>query len=614
MKSAPVLAILSLLPAGSFASWAGNINYLSPSMHHPSLGISIRRVAKRNVPGTEYTPQQLNFTHGVASGDPHASSVILWTRAAPMMHSVNDDGAVTGLSPMFWHGPEVTSTAPVCVEWKVAKDKAMKQTVCNGKAYTSSDIDFTVKVEAKHLKPFTNYYYQFNICNSNIKSPIGRTKTAPGENDHLARARFAVYSCAFYAYGYFNAYGQSARKDSVDYVLHLGDYIYEYARYGYTGEGPDIDRVPQPEHELFTLYDYRERFATHRTDEDLLLSHRMFPWIATWDDHEVANNAWRDGHFKMNNTENTFIEDDPVSVGQRKMNAVRAYFEWMPIRQVDMDDNLRIWRSTAFGDLVDLVMLDTRHYDRSITTLWYNDDYISKISGEPNRSQMGPRQESWFFRQLSESHKRGTTWRLVGSQTVFSYLNLGDPSEPDEPSFRLDAWQGYTASRNRTLHHLYSNNIPNNIVLAGDSHASWVSDLVWLNSTDPDPRPEDHPDYDPRTGRGSIGVEFASTSVASPGIGGWDPKREETQEKSDLFIKTNPSLQWTDQHHRGYMELDISHEKVKTTYFGIPSVLSRNRKEIQMAQFEVYRDENKVHRPAGGFNTKSGSAKKYPKV
>ncbi|KAK6333742.1 hypothetical protein TWF730_003925 [Orbilia blumenaviensis] len=613
MKSA--LAILSLLPVGSFASWAGNINYLSPSVHHPSLGISIRRVAKRSVPGTEYTPQQLNFTHGVASGDPYATSVILWTRAAPMMDSVNDDGGVTGLSPMYWHGPEVTSTAPVCVEWKVAKDKAMKQVVSNGKAYTSSDIDFTVKVEATHLKPFTYYYYQFNICNSNVKSPIGRTKTAPRPGDHVSRARFAVYSCAFYAYGYFNAYGHSARKDSVDYVLHLGDYIYEYARYGNTGEGPDIGRVPQPEHELFTLYDYRLRYATHRTDEDLLLSHRTFPWIPTWDDHEVADNSWRDGYTKLNNTENSFIEDDPVSVDQRKMNAVRAYFEWMPIRQVDMDDNLRIWRSTAFGDLVDLVMLDTRHYDRSITTLYYNDDYIGSIADEPNRSQMGGRQENWFFRQLSESQKRGASWRLVGSQTVFSYLNNTKPTPSDfNYVFRYDSWQGYTASRNRTLHHMYSNNIQNNIVLAGDSHASWVSDLVWLNSTDPDPRPEDHPDYDPRTGRGAIGVEFASTAVTSPGTGGWNPKLEVTQERSDFAVKINPSLQWTEQHHRGYLELDITHEKVKTTYFGIPSVMSRNRDEFVMGEFEVRKDENRVHRPAGGYKVNSGSAKKYLKV
>jgi alkaline phosphatase D len=176
-------------------------------------------------------------------------------------------------------------------------------------------------------------------------------------------------------------------------------------------------RVPLPEHQIYTLYDYRKRIATYRTDLDLLASHQNLPWIPVWDDHEVSDNTYRDGASELNNTESSFVEDGGVSVDQRKMNAVRAYFEWMPIRQVEMDDNLRIWRSFSIGSLVDLVMLDTRQYDRSITDLYWNTDYIHEISNDASRSMMGSRQENWFYNSLIASKQRGATWRVIGSQT-----------------------------------------------------------------------------------------------------------------------------------------------------------------------------------------------------
>lgn len=167
---------------------------------------------------------------------------------------------------------------------------------------------------------------------------------------------------------------------------------------------------------------------------------------------------YRDGQAELNNTEDSFLKSDGISVDQRKMNAVRAYFEWMPIRQVDMDDNLRIWRSFQLGKLVDLVMLDTRNYDRSITDLYWNKEYISAIANDAGRSLMGSRQENWMYRTLSESAQRGTTWRVVGSQIIFSHVDL---SEVNENPVNLDAWDGYQSNKNRTLHHLYSNNINN---------------------------------------------------------------------------------------------------------------------------------------------------------
>ena len=324
------ISILSLTSVGALASWTKNINYRSPSEHHPGLGISLHKVNKRNTLDKRFDASQLNFTHGVASGDPYSDSVILWTRCAPAFEAVDDNSTVSGYVPLYNHGPEQVSTAPVCVEYQVSLTDDFADLAASGTAYTSSDVDYTVKVEAKGLQPFTRYYYQFNVCGSDYKSMLGRTKTTPAPDDMSSEVGLAVYSCSNYPFGFFNAYGNPVRKDSVDYVLHLGDYIYEYAGDGDYGYGYSLDRVPAPYGKIiFTLYDYRARHSAYRTDQDLVLSHANFPWIPVWDDHEVADNTYRDGSSELNNTEDSFVQDGGVAVEQRKMNAVRAYFEWM---------------------------------------------------------------------------------------------------------------------------------------------------------------------------------------------------------------------------------------------------------------------------------------------
>ncbi|KAH8160945.1 hypothetical protein CIB48_g7303 [Xylaria polymorpha] len=531
------------------AAFVGNLNYLSPSRHHASLGVSISRVAKRTYATPYWSPSQLNFTHGVASGDPEDDSVILWTRAAPTNDNDASNITVSGYIPLYDHSTEqyvVSSNSPVCVDWEIGTSKSLKHVVDSGTVYTSSDIDYTIKVEARKLKPFTTY-----------------------------------------SFGFFNAYGNPVRKDSVDYVIHLGDYIYEYAN-GEYGWGDAYGRIPLPNREIHTLYDYRKRLATYRTDLDLLASHQNFPWIPVWDDHEVADNTWRDGSAHLNNTEGSFIQDGGVSVDQRKMNAVRAYFEWMPIRQVDMDDNLRIWRNFQFGDLFDLVMLDTRQYDRSITDIYWNTHYLSDIYNDASRSLMGPRQEAWFYRTLRDSSRRGATWRVVGNQVVFSRINTSISSGPQTP-FNYDQWDGYQANRNRTFQTLYDNKIGNNIFLAGDSHASWVSDLVWL----------DEHSYNPATGDGSMGVEFAGSAVSSPSPAGQNVTLPAAQLGSELFVATNAELQWQDFYYRGYYELSISHKKVNAAYFGIPTNAVRSGVEISLANFTVLAGANKLHRENG---------------
>ncbi|KAI1175008.1 PhoD-like phosphatase [Nemania sp. FL0916] len=595
-----------LLSAGvASAAFADNLNYLSPSKHHASLGVSLHRVAKRTHTTPHWSPSQLNFTHGVASGDPSDDSVILWTRAAPTSDNDQSNVTVSGYVPLYDHSTEqyvAASNSPVCVDWKIGTSKDLKHTVDSGTAYTSSDIDYTIKVEAKRLKSFTVYYYQFSICNSNKKSPVGRTKTIPSKNEKVSSpVKLAIYSCSNYPFGFFNAYGNPVRKDSVDYVVHLGDYIYEYGN-GEYGWGDAYGRIPLPDRQIYTLYDYRKRLATYRTDLDLVASHQNFPWIPVWDDHEVADNTYRDGSSELNNTEASFISDGGVSVDQRKMNAVRAYFEWMPIRQVDMDDNLRIWRNFQFGDLFDLVMLDTRQYDRSITDVYWNTHYLSDIYNDAGRSLMGPRQETWFYKTLQNSAKRGATWRVVGNQVVFSRINSSVSSGADTP-FNYDQWDGYQANRNRTFNTLYENKIGNNIFLAGDSHASWVSDLVWL----------DEHAYNPKTGDGAIGVEFAGSAVSSPSPAGQNVTLAAAQAGSDVFVATNSELQWQDFYYRGYYELSITHESVEAAYFGIPTTTVYSGAEIPLANFTVRAGANKLYRENGvvarGGSVEAGSLK-----
>ncbi|KAJ0329729.1 hypothetical protein COL922a_012703 [Colletotrichum nupharicola] len=540
------------------AAFTGNLNYLSPSKHHASLGISIRKVAKRTYANSPWDPAKLNFTHGVASGDPYDDSVILWTRVAPNMDNDKSNVTVSGYVPLYDHSTDnyaQKSDSPVCIDWTIATDDKLDTVVDSGTAYTSSDVDFTVKVEAKKLAPYTVYYYQFSVCNSNNTSPVGRTKTIPSKDAKVdSPVRIAVYSCSNFPFGFFNAYGNPVRKDSVDYVVHLGDYIYEYGN-GEYGWGNSLDRIPLPDRQIYT-----------------------------------------DGASELNNTEESFIMDGGVSVDQRKMNAV------LPIRQVDMDDNLRIWRDFSFGNLFDLIMLDTRQYDRAITDVYWNTDYVNSIKNEASRSLMGPRQETWFYRTLRDSSTRGAQWRVIGNQIIFSRMNESLSFGAENP-FNTDQWDGYQANRNRTFEVLYEQNVSNNIFLAGDSHASWVSDLVWLGEHE----------YDQNTGSGSVGVEFAGSAVSSPCPAGQNISLANANVGSAWLTNANRELQWQDLFYRGYYELSIDYNAVNASFFGIPTTRIKQGYEISLANFTVIAGENKLHRQNGtaavGGIAESGSLK-----
>jgi alkaline phosphatase D len=322
-----------------------------------------------NAGARELTP----FLHGVASGDPLANRVILWTRVTP-----------------------VSADAVVPVRWRVASDPLMRQVCCSGGVLTDASRDFTVKVDATQLTPGTTYYYQFSALDAH--SPVGRTRTLP--HDDVDRLRLAVLSCSNYPYGLFNVYGLVARRHDLVAVLHLGDYIYEYAN-GVYGDGTALGRIPDPNREIVSLADYRARHAIYKTDPDLQECHRQHPFIAVRDDHESANDSW------MGGAENHDPDQGEGDWEVRRALSIRAYFEWMPIRGVPSNP---IYRRFRFGNLAEVDMLDTRLLGRDMQAASPAD--VASIN-DPNRQLLGVEQEAWFFNRLAQSSAHEVPWRLA---------------------------------------------------------------------------------------------------------------------------------------------------------------------------------------------------------
>ncbi|KAF9443046.1 PhoD-like protein [Macrolepiota fuliginosa MF-IS2] len=523
----------------------------------------------------------VNFTHSVASGDPYDTSVILWTRAVPLPSS-------TGQLP--------DQSVPICVVYKVfTKSDLSGRPVDSGEAFTSYDVDWTVKVEAARLKPDTKYYFQFADCaNPSGVSPVGSTRTVASSNTPADKVNggkpmtLAVFSCSQYQAGYFNAYGYAAQNVTADIFIHLGDYIYESV-----GNGAKIGRAVEGR-ELATIHDYRQRLGQYRSDLDLQYAHQTAPWVV--DDHEIADNAWKAGTADSNDTaQGCTFSPSGACFTDRKLAGTRAYHEWMPIRQLDARDQLRIWRNFQVGKLFDLSMLDTRQYERDITDIYYN-RLIASLKDAPQRSLMGHNQEKWLLDTLSKSKDRKAVWRIIGQQIVFT--QVVDLSG----GINLDAWDGYRANRNRILDHLYNNQINNNIILAGDSHANWVSDLAHANDTI---------NYDSATGRGAIGVEFAGTGVTSSSGTFVKGNLTDSIAVSTKYVNNNIDLQWNEGFFRGFFTLTLDSSVLNATYYSMRNVTYRNLDGFASAHFTVKAGENRLSRPVAGGKVLSG-ALKYP--
>jgi alkaline phosphatase D len=450
-------------------------------------------------------PEDL-FSHGVASGDPLADSVILWTRVSPAVDEGVESFFEVALDPGF--------EQRVAADWIPATDASR---------------DYTIKIDLDGLEPATSYYYRFYA--QGRVSPIGRTRTAPaGAAEQL---RFGVCSCASWAHGYFHAYEEVGGRADLDAVLHLGDYIYEFG----DGEYGDV-RLLDPPHECLTLDDYRRRYRLYRSSRGLQEAHRQHPFITTWDDHEIANDGWSGG--AANHTEGA-----EGTWAERRAAATQAYFEWLPLREGTPG---RLYRELPYGDLAHLIVLDTRYEGREQQINLISDpDPLAAIT-DPDRQLLGAEQEAWLFDLLSTSSAQ---WKVLVQQVMLgqTILSAGQNGEPNRPLFS-DPWDGYDAARRRLYAHLRDEGIADVVVVTGDVHSSFANELT------------DNPldGYDPATGEGSVAVEFVTPGVTSPGLGYDDATLSTLQ-------MVNPHWRWVEVLRKGYMTLDIRADRVQADWW-----------------------------------------------
>lgn len=475
------------------------------------------------------------FRHGVASGDPLGDRVILWTRVTP---------------------PATRSaTGPIDVRWIVARNEQLDEVVARGAAPAAPERDFTVKIDAGGLAPGARYFYAFEAGGE--RSPVGRTRTLPQEG--AARVRLAAVSCSNYPAGYFNVYRCVANRDDLDVVLHLGDYIYEFAD-GIYGDSTSTGRLPLPTGEAISLSDYRLRYAIYRSDPDLQHVHATHPFIAVWDDHELANDAWTGGATNHDAAEGDWAE--------RRAAAARAYLEWMPVREPA--SGVRLYREFRFGGLADVLMLDTR---------WYRDRQL--FSGtraqidEASRSLLGPQQEAWLFERLRSSQGAGTGWRLLGQQVLFAPV-----TPPLLPVLNADVWDGYPAARTRVLDCLAGDRIGDVAILTGDLHSSWAFDVT----RDP------WGGYDATTGAGSLAVELVTPAISSPPFFA-DP---ELRDQGALLRLLAPHLKFLEGESRGYVLVDITRERLLAEWYFVPTVAERSAEESRAAGFVCERGSSRL--------------------
>jgi alkaline phosphatase D len=464
------------------------------------LGGSPRVIARAR---QDVAPGSPLFTLGVASGDPTPDGVVLWTRLAP--------------DPIHGGGMQ---DGDVAVTWEVARDEGLTQIVQQGTAVASTALGHSVHVEVDGLEAGRWYWYRFRTASD--VSRVGRTRTLPAVSSIAPRLRFAVASCQHFEQGYFTAY-QHMLDEDLDLVLHLGDYIYEY-------EGRDGRPRKHTGDESELLSDYRNRHALYRTDPDLQAAHAHFPWVVTWDDHEVDNNYAA-----------SVSEDGlPAELFLRRRGvAYQAYYEHMPLRRRSMPNGprMQLYRDFSWGELASFHVLDTRQYR--------TDQPCGDVRGpacggviDPAATLLGDTQERWLTNGLDRSTAR---WNVLPQQVMMARV---DQRPGDDESFGMDVWSGYEVARRRLMEFLASRRPANPIVLTGDIHSNWVNDLK-----------VDYRDAAAAT----VATEFVGTSISSGGDG------SDTRETTAGMLSENPWVKFFNA-QRGYIRCDVTPERYVADY------------------------------------------------
>lgn len=506
------------------------------------------------------------FRHGVASGDPLPDGVLIWTRATPTADAVPGSGA----------GPDVT------VKWEIASDSGFRRIVGRGSALTGAWRDHTVKVEVRGLAPATTYWYRFKL--GRTVSPAGRTRTAPAAGAPVDRLRIGVVSCANLQAGWFSSYRHLAARGDLDLVLHLGDYLYEYAPGEYQARDVVV-RPHDPAVEMTVLEHYRRRHAQYKADRDLQALHAAAPFVVTWDDHESANDAWSGG--AENHTEGA-----EGAWAARRAAAQQAYSEWMPVRY---EDGGQLYRRLSFGSLASISMLDLRTYrDEQASSL--TDPAIDS----PERSITGEAQMSWLLDGLAAQDAQ---WKLVGNPVMITPIRfpstlstaeigameqLMGTTTVDGVPYNVDQWDGYTADQSRVLRHLRDNGITDTVFLTGDIHSGWACDI-----------PADPLTY-PASGN-SVATELVCTSVTSDNLDDilHAPPRTASLAVEEAFKANNPHVKYLDFDSHGYSVLDVTPAGIRMDWYVLAERTSPTSASAVSASWQVAAGTQKVA-PAGG--------------
>lgn len=474
------------------------------------------------------------FTLGVASGDPEATSVVLWTRLAPKPQEPEG-----GMAP-----------AAVQVAWEVAADEGMKTIVQSGTATAARLLGHSVHVQVDGLEPGRPYWYRFRA--GTAESPIGRTQTLPAPTAMPNRLRLAFASCQHYETGLYTAYEQMAR-DEPDLVFFLGDYIYE-------GAGRDGQIRKHTGSKLVNLTDYRIRYSQYRSDPLLRAMHARCPWFVTPDDHEVENNYANDISERKG--------VDPVEFLLQRAAAYQAYYEMMPLRRrsIPRGPDIQLYRKASFGRLAEFLVLDTRQF----RTDQPNGDRAADLNAaalDPKNTLMGAEQRKWVQSTLSASP---ATWNVLAQQVMMAMV---DTAPGEAHRYSMDQWPGAAAERMALVQFLAERHVANPVVLTGDIHSNWVNEL----RVD-DRRPE----------LPIVAAEFVGTSISSGGKGVDEVRSQRT------LLAENPGVKFHNA-QRGYVRCIVTPTAWKSDYVVVDDVTQAGGKVSERASFVVEAGKAGVH-------------------
>jgi alkaline phosphatase D len=483
------------------------------------------------------------FLLGVASGDPLPSSVILWTR---LVRDPYDARSVPA--------------RPIEVGWQIATDERFHHVVRRGHTFARPELAHSVHVDANGLRPGWEYFYRFRALGQ--LSPVGRTRTAPEPGQDPQRLRFGIVNCQDFQNGYWPAYTGLANED-LDMVLHLGDYIYEYDPHSVF---PDRNHIPPQTpglDQLLTLDDYRNRHAQYKGDPALRAAHAAFPWIVTWDDHETENNYAA----LIDEIDDTGAKrQTPQQFAAERAAAYQAYYEHMPIRAnlTPGSPDLRIFRRFDFGRLARFNVLDTRQY-RTDQPGGFPGDFGPPQAGAANTAGTltGEDQERWLAAGLTGSPAR---WNVIAQQVMMSRTLFPNPTLVPPVLANLDQWDGYAPQRRRLLGLVADRKVANPVVLAGDIHSTWFSELKL--------------DFD-RPESPSVAVEFTATSVSSDFPIAFDAPIK----AANPFL--NPHVKYFDGSKRGYLRVAVDHDSWRTDVRTVDTIAVRQAPVRTSASFVV---------------------------